>query len=220
MRRRRCLKTCLSEKSRTRRRDGARSAAIGDKINYCRTLVQSSVRNLADSDTPIAQALAAALCALDTRALSDAVAQRVKVAFIDTVGCMLAGVNVPSTVILLDYLLADGSGGRASMVGGPSGLSESAAVLINGQAAHSLDYDDMMDGAIIHPSAVLVPVLLALAQTRGASGRELVEGYVAGLELGVKLARGLVKGEVLGVWHRTLVIGVSARSGRPAESRP
>src|SRR5262249_4113959 len=59
--------------------------------------------------------------------------------------------------------------------------SAETAVLVNGIAAHVLDYDDVsLDG---HPSAVLVPAILAQAETSGSSGAQMLTAYVAGFEV-------------------------------------
>ena len=66
----------------------------------------------------------------------------------------------------------------------PDGPRRSAgdAALLNGIAAHVHDYDDVaLDG---HPSAVLVPALLAEGEATGAKGSDLIRGYVAGYGLG------------------------------------
>ena len=53
--------------------------------------------------------------------------------------------------------------------------------LIYGTAAHALDYDDT--GLNGHPSAVLVPAILAEAQEVGADGKAMIAAYVAGYEI-------------------------------------
>jgi 2-methylcitrate dehydratase PrpD len=65
----------------------------------------------------------------------------------------------------------------------PSGRNLSApdAALVNGVAAHVLDYDDVALAG--HPSAVLVPAILAEGWTLDSSGKEAIAAYVAGYEL-------------------------------------
>src|SRR5207302_209363 len=65
----------------------------------------------------------------------------------------------------------------------PSGrnLSAGDAALVNGVAAHVLDYDDVaMDG---HMSAVLTPAILAEGFALGSSGKEALAAYIAGYEI-------------------------------------
>ena len=81
----------------------------------------------------------------------------------------------------------------------------SAAALLDATAAHALDYDDFAFSN--HPSAVIVPAVLAVAARSGADGRRMAAAYVAGYEVWCDLfvrepdhyyARG---------WHPTAVLG-------------
>lgn len=56
-----------------------------------------------------------------------------------------------------------------------------AASLVNGTAAHALDFDDVQFNA--HPSTVLVPAILAEAERGGASGLQACKAYVLGYEV-------------------------------------
>ena len=60
------------------------------------------------------------------------------------------------------------------------------AAWINGTAAHALDYDDVSLRG--HPSTVLVPAILAEAETLDASGSDMITAYVAGYEVWAELA--------------------------------
>ncbi len=98
-------------------------------------------------------------------------------AIADTVGCMLAGVGDQATQAVRQAF-ASGIGPRgAAAVAGGGRATEAIAALVNGTAAHALDYDDNFRPGITHASAVLVPALLAVAQGRGASGRAFVDAY-------------------------------------------
>jgi hypothetical protein len=54
---------------------------------------------------------------------------------------------------------------------------------------NALDYDDMCFVSLAHPSAPLVAAALAASEVAGASGRALLEGYVAGFEVEGALGR-------------------------------
>ena len=56
---------------------------------------------------------------------------------------------------------------------GRAALAAPWAALVNGTAAHALDFDDNFDPAKAHATAVLAPAILALAEQEGASGRAL-----------------------------------------------
>ena len=109
-----------------------------------------------------------------------------KTGFIDCFGVMVAGAREP-VVGLVDRTLA-GRTRRMAPRSSPRGRRKVAdAALVNGVAAHVLDYDDVsLDG---HPSAVLVPAILAQAEASGASGAEMLIAYVAGYEVWAELFR-------------------------------
>jgi 2-methylcitrate dehydratase PrpD len=85
--------------------------------------------------------------------------------------------------------LARSQGGRAEAraIGVREPLPAALAALVNGTLAHSLDYDDTHLPSVLHPSATVVPTVLAVAETRGASGRDAVAAIAVGLEFCVRL---------------------------------
>ena len=92
-----------------------------------------------------------------------------------------------------------------------------SAVLVNGVAAHVLDYDDVsLDG---HPSAVLVPAILAQGEASGASGAEMLAAYIAGFEVWAELlAREPTPLHRKG-WHPSAVLGTVAAAAACAKLR-
>jgi len=109
-----------------------------------------------------------------------------KLAILDQVGCMLAGVGEDPGA-KLQKLVSRCSASEASILGSPGKTSTWLAALVNGTLGHTLDYDDC--SSFGHPSCVLVPAMLATGETRKRSGRELLEAYVAGYEVGEALSR-------------------------------
>src|SRR5690606_34228890 len=91
------------------------------------------------------------------------------------------------------------------------------AALVNGMAAHILDYDDVaLDG---HPSAVLVPAILAQAEAGSVGGAQMIEAYVAGFEVWAELqAREPGHLHEVGL-HPTAVFGAVAAAAACASLR-
>jgi 2-methylcitrate dehydratase PrpD len=104
------------------------------------------------------------------------------------------------------------SGGRAeaSIIGSSLKASAETAALCNGTLCHALDYDDDCVTTITHPGAVIIPALFALAESRGASGREVVEAFVMGVETIALLNKVFGSGPYLKGWHPTATLGVVA----------
>jgi len=128
-------------------------------------------------------------------------------AITDTVGCMLAGIGDQATqAVRAAFAPGIGTQGGAAVAGGGR-ASEAIAALVNGTAAHALDYDDNFRPGITHASAVLVPALLAVAQGRRANGRAFVEAYLVGLEAQVAVGRGINPAHYTIGWHATSTVG-------------
>src|SRR5258707_8172697 len=105
--------------------------------------------------------------------------------FIDTVATMIAGAHDPAPPLLRKGLQP--APGAASLYFSGETAPAPEAAWINGTAGHALDYDDV--GCRGHVSTVLVPAILAEAETVGLGGRELFAAYVAGYETWAELAR-------------------------------
>jgi len=103
--------------------------------------------------------------------------------FIDTLGVALAGASRP--VVSKLHALAERSyrEGDATVFAGMSRMTAPAAALINGAAAHALDFDDNCYAGFVHGSAVIVPAVFAVAEAENVSGAELVTAFVAGCEV-------------------------------------
>lgn len=83
------------------------------------------------------------------------------------------------------------------------------AAMVNAAASHFAEQDDVHNGSVFHPAAVIFPAVLAVAQANGSSGRDLLTAAVAGYEAGIRI------GEFMGrshykVFHTTGTVGTVA----------
>ena len=101
---------------------------------------------------------------------------------LDSLGCALFGSRQPWARIMAEEMLADGSRGRSSILGRNETLAAPAAALCNGTATHGFELDDLLDEAIVHPGAIVVPAALAAAEAIDAPGSRLLLGIIAGYE--------------------------------------
>ena len=132
-----------------------------------------------------------------------------KVAVMDTLGVMLAGSREEAPHILEDVLGLAG-GGDCLIVGSDRRAGPLDAALINGTAAHVLDFDNTAAHMGGHVSAVMVPALLAAAEAFDASGRDLLLGHAAGYEVGARIGQAVNFYHTELGWHPTWTIGVFA----------
>lgn len=103
--------------------------------------------------------------------------------FIDTLGVALAGAQRPVARKMRALAEAQYGSGEATLLGGARRLSAPAAALVNGAASHALDFDDNCYSGFVHGSAVIVPAVLAVAETEDATGEQLMAAFVAGCEV-------------------------------------
>lgn len=126
---------------------------------------------------------------------------------LDWIGVALAGSGDRLTRILLDESLSEGGKPAATIVGHAVRVTASQAALVNGASSHVLDYDDVNLSLNGHPSAAILPALLALAETRNARGQELMEAFVAGYELACRAGLLVAPGHYLRGYHATCTVG-------------
>lgn len=141
---------------------------------------------------------------------------------VDTVGVTAAGLATPAGATLRAWVegqsvtgsssqfsaeqLADA--GAATLLGGNAWLSPADAALINGTAAHALDWDDAAPSMAMHPAAVLLPTIFALAARRPVTGSEIEEAYNVGSAVFRAVSEALPHGVHYGRgWHNTSTTG-------------
>ena len=136
-----------------------------------------------------------------------------KVFFCDTLGCMLAGANEPTTEIAIDYAKAFAAASNASIIGRRSIISDEInAAIANGVAVHVHDYDDQLPPMNGHPSAPVLPAILAYGQAHNTSGKDILMAYIAGVEVNYLMSLAFNKKDryYSKGWHTTSTLGVFA----------
>src|SRR5579871_5475457 len=121
--------------------------------------------------------------------VSEEVLSAAKRAVLDVLACTLAGSAEPAARIALATVQQLGGKPQAGIVGTAERANVAQAALVNGTAAHALDYDDVNYSLTGHPSAPILPAVLALAEHLGSSGREALLAFITGIEVECKLGR-------------------------------
>lgn len=124
----------------------------------------------------------------------------------DAVAVMLAG-SVEETPRRAAAAAARWGAGTCRVVGTGQALAAPWAALVNGAAAHVLDYDDTFSPLAGHATAVLAPAILALGEERQVSGAALLDALVVGLEAMTCIGRGVNPRHYGLGWHATSTIG-------------
>lgn len=133
----------------------------------------------------------------------------------DTYGVAVAGRHEHAPQAALTYLRnagllqmqGDAPTGSASLWGLRERAAPEIAAWWNGVAGHVLDYDDVTPPMRGHPSVVLWPALLALAESRRLPASKLTPAFAAGMEVICKLSRGMAVKHYARGWHATASIG-------------
>ena len=130
--------------------------------------------------------------------------------FVDWAGSALSGRGQRAIVALEKFAAAMGpADGSSEILVSRRMTSPLFAALVNAAASHVSEQDDVHNGSVFHPAAVVFPPALAAAQHLGASGRDFITASVAGYEAGIRI------GEFLGrshyrVFHTTGTSGTIA----------
>lgn len=152
-----------------------------------------------------------------------AVIEAARTGLTDYLACALGGANDPGIDALLQAWPA--APGAATVIGRDLATEPTLAALLNGYSGHALDYDDVHRSVRGHPSTVLLPALLALAQSRGLAGRQLLAAYAVGVEAMGRLGLAIGGAHYEAGFHNTATLGTVAAAaacawllGLPAQS--
>jgi 2-methylcitrate dehydratase PrpD len=140
----------------------------------------------------------------------EAVKLRAEDLYLDWIGSTLAGKSARAVEAIARFAATMGpSTGRSEVLINRRRTSPLFAAMVNAAASHVAEQDDVHNGSVFHPAAVVFPVALAMAQDLGRSGAELLEAAIAGYEVGIRV------GEFLGrshykIFHTTGTVGTLA----------
>lgn len=135
---------------------------------------------------------------------------------IDGLGVMLAGSTQDASTILRGYL-CEADGRTESTAFGPQAFRTSAAsaALINGTSGHALDWDDTqlatsadrIFGLLTHPTVPALAAALAVGERQHASGRQVLEAFLAGFEVECKIAEAIHPSHYTKGFHSSGTVG-------------
>jgi 2-methylcitrate dehydratase PrpD len=123
-------------------------------------------------------------------------------------GCAIGGAHHESVDIALASLVPFAGAPQAALPGRSERTDCLLAALLQGIASHVLDFDDTHPELMVHPSGPVAAALLPLAEWRAASGAELVNAFVAGVEAQCRVARAVLPAHYEVGWHITGTAGV------------
>jgi len=138
------------------------------------------------------------------------VLRRAEDLFLDWFASALAGKGARPVESITRFMRSMGpADGPSQVLIDRSTSSPLVAAVANAAASHFAEQDDVHNGSVFHPAAVVFPPALAVAQAIGASGADLLAASVVGYEVGIRV------GEFLGrshyrIFHTTGTAGTVA----------
>jgi 2-methylcitrate dehydratase PrpD len=157
--------------------------------------------------TPFAIQIADKIAAYQFSDLTPEALDNAKTVILDTVGCALAGAREPVVQTLL-RTPGINTPGSSSLWGNYRKLDALCAALINGAAAHALDFDDVNIAIGGHPTAPVLAALQALAEEHPCDGKQFLLAFVVGFETETRIARSVNFHHYDKGWHPTATMGV------------
>lgn len=132
---------------------------------------------------------------------------RARLALIDLIGVTIAGSAEAVSTMVAKHVAYSSRGGATVITGGAK-VSAADAALANATAGHALDFDDSSFVLGGHPTVTILPALLAVAEEHGSSAKAVLEAYVIGFEVTMKLSRAVNFEHYEKGWHPTATMGV------------
>lgn len=153
----------------------------------------------------ISERLARFSAELQFDAIPPEVIDKTKRMVLDTIGVSIGSTRIDFGVSALRMIADWGGAPEATLIGGRAKVPAHNAALCNGILGHGQDYDDTHTESVVHPSAALAPVAIAIAERTGASGQEMLAALVAGLEATIRIAMPALNKFHLRGFHTTSV---------------
>lgn len=120
--------------------------------------------------------------------IPEPVLRRTEDLLLDCLASILAGSGSRAVQTLAQYAQAMGpADGPAQDMVRRQGTSPLFATMVNAAAAHMVEQDDVHNGSVFHPAAVVFPPAMAMAQALGRSGKDLLLAAVVGYETGIRI---------------------------------
>ncbi|MBV7482134.1 MmgE/PrpD family protein [Bordetella sp. BOR01] len=167
-------------------------------------------KKLAREHRGVTQELAAFIAGLKPGDIPGKTREILDHALVDALGCGLYGLTTPWGRVMAEFAREQQGPAEAALWGCGTRISAVNTVLAGGTAIHSFDFDDH-SRAKIHPGALVVPVVLALAERQRAGGDLMLAGMAAGYEAMNRVSQAFNPSRTrMRGWHLTGTAGTFA----------
>jgi 2-methylcitrate dehydratase PrpD len=152
---------------------------------------------------PITQILAKYVANHPSRGWNDAVDHEAHRTFLNWVGCAIGAAKHESAEATLAAIRELQPAAQSAVLGRADRIDMASAALVNGITSHTFDFDDTHLKTIIHPAGPVASALLALAEVTGASGRDVIDALVLGIDVACRMGNALYPDHYDRGWHIT-----------------
>ena len=159
-----------------------------------------------NTDFKVMHGLAEFCRSFRTRAIPHDVLHAAARCIVDWMAAVVPGGVQPPATLLAAALRDEVGAGLARLIPVGTRLSARAVALINGCAAHTIEFDDIYRDALYHPGAPTISAALAIAQERRIDGDLFLRSVIAGYEVSTRIGV-VVQPTHYNFWHTTGTVG-------------
>jgi 2-methylcitrate dehydratase PrpD len=166
---------------------------------------------------PVTQILAGFVANHPSRGWDAGIEKEAHRTLLNWVGCAIGASHHATVRAALAAVQELEPGAQASILGRSERVDMGGAALLNGITSHTFDFDDTHLKTIIHPGGPVAAASLALAEHRGASGRQFVDAMVLGIDVSCRVGNTIYPDHYDRGWHitgSTGMLGAAAACSR------
>ncbi len=152
---------------------------------------------------PVTRILAEFVATHPSKGWSDDVEHEAHRTFLNWLGCAVGASRHEAVLAALRAVQVLEPSKQAMIAGRIERVDIASASLINGISSHLFDFDDTHLKTIIHPAGPVCSAVLALAELTGASGRQVIDAVVLGIDVACRIGNTIYPHHYDRGWHIT-----------------
>jgi 2-methylcitrate dehydratase PrpD len=152
---------------------------------------------------PVTALLARFVSGHASRGWNDAVEHEAHRTFYNWLGCAVGAARHEAADAALRAVAMLEPAAQATVLGRGERVDMASAALVNGITSHTFDFDDTHLKTIIHPAGPVASAVLALAEQRGAPGRDVIDALVLGIDVACRIGNTMYPDHYDRGWHIT-----------------
>ena len=152
---------------------------------------------------PITRVLARFVATHPSRGWSDAIDHEAHRTFYNWLGCAIGAAHHEAADAAIGAVKMLEPAPQASVLGRSEKIDMASAALVNGITSHTFDFDDTHLKTIIHPAGPVASAVLALAEHRGMTGRDVIDALVLGIDVACRVGNTMYPDHYDRGWHIT-----------------